>query len=389
MGHTHRTSLVLLSAAAVFAGAVPALAQSPAAPAMSMDDLVAAATAEGTLNVIALPRDWCNYAGAIDGFKAKYGLTVNEINPLAGSGDEVEAIIANKDSGGPAAPDVVDVGLSFGPDMVAQGLLQPYKVSTWSEIPDAVKDPDGNWYGDYYGVLSIETNTAVVPNPPKDWSDLLKPEYQGQVALAGDPNVANQAIQAIIASGLANGGTLDDATAGLAFWKQVVDAGNFVPVIATSATVAHGDTPITIRWNYNALANRDQAEADSGLVIDVAIPASGAFGGVYVQGISAYAPHPAAAKLWMEYLYSDEGQNEWLKGYCYPARFDSMKAAGTLDAAALAKLPDATGAVFPTPGPAERRQGAHRRPGQGLECGGHDPAGPGQRGPLTPSATSP
>ena len=133
MGHSHRVSLVLLSAAAVFAGSVPAFAQSPAASGGSMDDLVAAAKGEGTLNVIALPRDWCNYAAAIDGFKAKYGLAVNEINPNAGSGDEVQAIIANKDSGGSAAPDVVDVGLSFGPDMVAQGLLAPYKVSTWDE----------------------------------------------------------------------------------------------------------------------------------------------------------------------------------------------------------------------------------------------------------------
>jgi putative spermidine/putrescine transport system substrate-binding protein len=348
VGHSHRTSLVLLSAAAVFAGAVPAFAQSPAASGGSMDELVAAATTEGELNVIALPRDWCNYAAAIDGFKAKYGLTVNEINPLAGSGDEVQAIIANKDSGGPAAPDVVDVGLSFGPDMVAQGLLAPYKVSTWDEIPDSVKDADGNWYGDYYGVLAFETNTQVVPNPPKDWADLLKPEYKGQVALPGDPNVANQAIQTILASSVANGGSLDDAGPGLAFWKQIVDAGNFVPVIATSATVRSAATPITVRWNYNALANRDQAQADSGQVIDVAIPASGPYGGVYIQGISAYAPHPNAAKLWEEYLYSDEGQNAWLSGYCYPARFEAMKAAGTLNADSLAKLPDATGAIFPT-----------------------------------------
>jgi putative spermidine/putrescine transport system substrate-binding protein len=349
VGRSHRTSLALLGAAAVLVTAVPAVAQSPAAstaPAMSMDDLVAAAKAEGTLNVIALPRDWCNYGAAIDGFKAQYGLAVNEINPNAGSGDEVQAIIANKDSGGDAAPDVVDVGLSFGPDMVAQGLLAPYKVSTWDEIPDDIKDPDGYWYGDYYGVLSFETNTQLVSNPPKDWADLLKPEYKGQVALSGDPNVANQAIQTIIASGLANGGSLDDASAGLAFWKQVVDAGNFVPVIATAATVDSGATPITIRWNYTALANRDQAAADSGQVIDVAIPASGAYGGVYIQGISAYAPHPNAAKLWQEYLYSDAGQNAWLSGYCYPARFDAMKAAGTLDPDALAKLPDATGAVF-------------------------------------------
>jgi putative spermidine/putrescine transport system substrate-binding protein len=219
-------------------------------------------------------------------------------------------------------------------------------VSTWDEIPDAVKDPDGYWYGDYYGVLSFETNTQVVSNPPKDWSDLLKPEYKGQVALAGDPNASNQAIQSIMASALANGGSLDDVSAGLSFWKQVVDAGNYVPVIATGATVDSGATPITIRWNYNALANRDQAAADSGQVIDVAIPASGPYGGVYIQGISAYAPHPNAAKLWEEYLYSDEGQNGWLSGYCYPARFEAMKAAGTLNADSLAKLPDATGAVF-------------------------------------------
>ncbi len=351
MGHTHRVSLALLSAAAVFVGSVPAVAQSPAAsaaPAMSMDDLVAAATAEGALNVIALPHYWCNYGAAIDGFKAKYGLTVNEINPEGGSGDEEQAIIANKDSGGPAAPDVVDVGLAFGPKMASEGLLAPYKVSTWDEIPDAIKDPDGNWYGDYYGVLSFETNTQVVPDPPKDWSDLLKPEYKGQVALSGDPNVANQAIQTIMASSLANGGTLDDVTPGLDFWKQVVQGGNFVPVIATGPTVVHGDTPITVRWNYNALSDRDQAASDSGLAIDVTVPASGPYGGVYVQGISAYAPHPNAAKLWEEYLYSDEGQNAWLSGYCYPARFETMKAAGTLNPDSLAKLPDATGAVFAT-----------------------------------------
>ncbi len=350
MGRTHRTSLVLLSAAAVLVSAVPAAAQSPGAAAspMSMDELVAAAKAEGTLSVIALARDWCNYGAAIDGFKAKYGIAVNELNPTGGSGDEIQAVIANKGNTGPAAPDVIDVGIAFGPQALEQGLLQPYKVSTWDSIPDGVKDPDGNWYGDYYGVLTFETNTAIVPNPPKDWADLLKPEYKGQVALSGDPNVSSQAIATVFASALANGGSLDDAAPGLTFWKQVVDAGNFVPVIAIAGTVDQGTTPITIRWNYNALAHRDQAEADSGTVIDVAVPTSGPFGGVYVQGISAYAPHPNAAKLWEEYLYSDEGQNAYLSGYCYPIRFEDMTAAGTLDAAALAKLPAAAGAQFPT-----------------------------------------
>jgi putative spermidine/putrescine transport system substrate-binding protein len=346
-----RSTLAVLGVAAMLVATMaPAGAQdaSAATSTSDMDALVAAAQQEGTLNVIALPRDWCNYAGAIDGFKAKYGLEVNEINPLAGSADELQAIIANKDNPGPAAPDVVDIGLAFGPEAMSQGLLTPYKVATWDDIPAEVKDADGHWYGDYYGVLSFETNTTVVPEPPTDWADLLKPEYRGQVALAGDPNASTQAIQTVYASALANGGSLDDVGPGLDFWRQVVDAGNFVPVIATPGTIDQGATPITIRWNYNALAHRDAAAAESDTVIDVRVPASGGFGGVYVQGISAYAPHPNAARLWMEWLYSDEGQNEWLKGYCYPIRFDAMQAAGTLDADALAKLPDATGTVFPT-----------------------------------------
>jgi putative spermidine/putrescine transport system substrate-binding protein len=313
-----------------------------------MQALVDAAKAEGTLTTIALPHDWCNYGGVIDGFKAKYGLAVNELDPNAGSGDEIEAIKANKDNPGPQAPDVVDVGLAFGPTAKADGLIAPYKVATWDSIPDSAKDAEGYWYGDYYGVLSFEVNTAVVSNVPQDWADLLKPEYANSVALAGDPLASNQAIQAVFAASLANGGSLDDASKGLDFFKQLNEAGNFVPVIAKPGTIASGETPITIRWTYNALSNRDASAASGGPKIEVVVPASGRFAGVYVQAISAYAPHPNAAKLWMEYLYSDEGQNLWLDGYCHPIRYENLVATNAVPAEALAKLPDVAGAVFPS-----------------------------------------
>src|SRR6185503_7850907 len=178
---------------------------------------------EGELTTIALPHDWCGYGGVIDGFKAKYGLKINELNPDAGSGDEVEAIKANKDNKGPQAPDVIDVGLSFGPSSKAEGLLQPYKVSTWDSIPDSAKDADGHWYGDYYGVLSFEVNTDVVKTPPADWADLLKPEYANAVALAGDPRASNQAILAVYAAGLsaAGGDAAKAGDAGLKFFGDL------------------------------------------------------------------------------------------------------------------------------------------------------------------------
>jgi len=311
-----------------------------------MDDLVAAAKAEGMLSTIALPHDWCNYGGVIEGFKAKYGLEVNELNPDAGSGDEIEAIKANKDNVGPQAPDVIDVGFAFGASSKAEGLIQPYKVATWDTIPADAKDAEGYWYGDYYGVLSFMVNTDVIDNVPQDWADLLKAEYANSVGVSGDPRTSNQAIQTVFASGLAYGGSLDNAQAGLDFFAEMFAAGNFVPVIATNALVARGETPIRITWDYLALSGADEMAGNP--PIEVVIPTSGRFAGVYVQAISAYAPHPNAAKLWMEYLYSDEGQLLWMKGYCHPIREPDLRARGVVPADLLAKLPSVEGALFPT-----------------------------------------
>jgi putative spermidine/putrescine transport system substrate-binding protein len=341
---------MLLGACAPAATPAPAAPAATTAPAAGgMDALVAAAKAEGSLTVIALPHDWVNYGEMIQKFSDKYGIKVNELNPDGSSGEEIEAIKANKDNKGPQAPDVIDVGLSFGPSAKTDKLIQPYKVATWDSIPNDLKDADGYWYGDYYGVLAFEVNKSAVANPPKDWADLLKPEYKGKVALAGDPRTANQAIMTVAAAALANGGSFDKVDAGLTFFDQLNKAGNFVPVIAVPGTVASGETPITVRWDYNALSNRDKSAGNP--EIGVIIPQTGVVAGVYIQAISAYAPHLNAAKLWMEYLYSDEGQLIWLKGYGHPVRFADLTKRNVVPAELSAKLPPAENyakAVFPT-----------------------------------------
>jgi putative spermidine/putrescine transport system substrate-binding protein len=298
------------------------------------------------LTAIALPDSWCGYGKVISTFETRTGIDVNVLNPDAGSAQELEAIEANKDNPGPAAPDVIDVGLSFGPQAKEAGQIQPYKVKTWDEIPASAKDEEGYWYGDYYGVLAFEINKAAVTNSPADWSDLLKDEYESQVALAGDPRLSSQAINAVFAASLANGGSLDDASKGLDFFKELNDKGNFVPVIGKTGTVAQGETPIRIAWTYNALGDKKTLAGNP--EIEVVVPKSGRFAGVYVQAISAYAPHLSAAKLWMEYLYSDEGQNLWLEGYCHPIRYDTLVANNKVPQAQLDALPDVVGAQFPT-----------------------------------------
>lgn len=311
-----------------------------------------AAKTEGMLTTIALPHDWCGYGDIIGGFKAKYpDIKVNELNPDAGSADELEAIRANKDNKGPQAPDVIDVGFAFGPAAQKEGLLQPYKVSTWDSISADLKDADGNWYADYYGVLAFAVNKDLVKNVPQDWADLLKPEYANSVALSGDPRASNQAILAVYAAGLSKGATGAEAIAksGLDFFAELNKAGNFVPTIGKAGTMAQGATPIVIFWDYNALSARDTLKGNP--EIEVVIPKSGVVAGVYVQGISAYAPHPNAAKLWMEHLYSDEGQLGYLKGYCHPSRFQDLASNKKIPDDLLKALPPAEAyakAAFPT-----------------------------------------
>jgi putative spermidine/putrescine transport system substrate-binding protein len=246
---------------------------------------------------------------------------------------------------------VIDVGLAFGPSAMAEGLLQPYKVSTWDEIPDSIKDADGHWYADYYGVMSFLVNKDLVANTPADWADLMKPEYIGQVALAGDPRASNQAILGVLAAGMSKGAMAGEEAgkAGLDYFAELNKAGNFVPVIGKAGTLAQGSTPIVVMWDYNALAAKDTLNGNP--PVEIIVPASGVLAGVYVQAISAYAPHPNAAKLWMEYLYSDEGQLLWLKGYCHPARFNALAKAGKIPQDLMDALPPAAGyekAYFPT-----------------------------------------
>ena len=228
---------------------------------------------------------------------------------------------------------MIDVGLSFGPSAKAEGLLQPYKVATWDTIPDSAKDADGYWYGDYYGVLAFEVNTDIVKNVP---AGLGRPAEAGvqERGRAGRRSARLEPGDPGRLRRRARGGERRRATrpreAGLKFFADLNKAGNFVPVIGKAASLAQGATPIIIRWDYNALADRDTLKGNP--QVEVVVPKTGVVAGVYVQAISAYAPHPNAAKLWMEYLYSDEGQIVWLKGYCHPIRFDDLVKNGKVPA---------------------------------------------------------
>jgi putative spermidine/putrescine transport system substrate-binding protein len=352
--------------AALMARGLPALAQTatptplpelplPPAPgpidleaAGGLDALIEAARAEGALTTTALPDDWANYAGVKRAFfEDLYTfLEHTDLTPEASSAEEIEQVRANAGNSGPQNPDVLDVGFIWGQQAKEAGLLQPYKVATWDTIPAEIKDEEGFWYGNYYGTLAFEVNADAVPFIPQDWSDLLDPRLRGLIAI-NDPVAGSQNTHAVWAAALGNGGTLDNPELGLEFFRQLAESGNLVPTAWSPAALVSGELPITLRWDYNALANRDNNadQAD----IQVVYPGSGTLAGVYLCGINAYAPRPNAARLWMEFVYSDEGSLLWLEGYARPVRFDDMMERGVIPDELLEKLPVVAAPVsFPT-----------------------------------------
>jgi putative spermidine/putrescine transport system substrate-binding protein len=304
-----------------------------------MDGLEKAAKAEGQLNVIALPPDWANYKEIIDTFSQKYGIKVNSAQPDANSQDEINA--ANQQKGKSTAPDVFDLGQAIA--LANTNLFAPYKVATFDDIPAQFKDPNGTWVNDYGGYESIGYDSAKVPDVAAV-NDLLKPEFKGKVALNGDPTTASAAANGVLMTAIANGGSVDDIAPGVNFFLKLKDAGNFVPVDPTPATIESGQTPVVIDWDY-----LNSAETKKIPTWKVFVPNDALVGGYYFQAINKDGPHPAAARLWQEFLYSDQGQNLFLKGLARPVRADAMQKSGTVDANLLKALPPVTGApVVPT-----------------------------------------
>src|ERR1700728_4281141 len=302
-----------------------------------MSALVKAAEKEGRLNVITLPSNWANYGTIMADFSAKYHIKINDENPEGSSQDELNAIKQLK--GQSTAPDVVDVGGSFAVTGQQDGDWAPYEVATWSQIPAAAKDPNGNYYADYGGYVAIGYDPSKVTVAPTSFKSLLTGPYKNEVAIDGNPTQTGSAFAAVYAAALANGGSLANIAPGVTYFKDLKAAGNFVPVEGTPATVQSGQTPILIWWDY--LLNSEVKAVVKNLKI--VIPSDGVYAGYYDQATSKTAADPAAARLWEEYLYSTEGQNLFLGGETRPIEMSAMIANGTINTTEEAALPTVPG----------------------------------------------
>jgi putative spermidine/putrescine transport system substrate-binding protein len=297
-----------------------------------IDAICAAGKAEGQVTLSATPPDWANYGQMFTDFTAKYGIKVDSQQLDGDSAAEIKA--ANDLKGTGRQPDLFD--LTTAVTLANLDKLAPYKVAVWDDIPDANKEATGLWWNNYTGFQSIAYDASL--GDITKIADLADPKYKGKVALNGDPLKSGSGFNGVVLAALANGGSADNIAPGVDFFKKLTESGNLIPVDPAPATIALGTTPIVVDWTYNEVP-QIAALAPKGTTWKVVIPSDAPpVGAYYNSAINKDAAHPAAARCWMEYIFSDAGGNTWIKGGAMPIRLAAMQKAGTVDQAALAAV---------------------------------------------------
>lgn len=283
------------------------------APAPTVDPMAAledAAKAEGEIVSYGLPDDWVNYGGMWTLYESKYGIP--HLDTDMGSGEIIAALEAEKTNG---VADITDLGINFANQVVVESLSQPYEHAYWSELPDYAKDPNGLWSAAYWGAIGFCVNTDLVPEVPQSWADLLDPMYKDMISMK-DPRESGTANYVVLGAAFGNGGDETNVQPGLDYFAQMYQLGQMRAVSPSTSAIQTGEVPIALFWDFDCLSKAK----DLGMPLQLVIPSDGTVAGLYIQFVTAAAPHPNAAKLMIELEYSDEGQLVYAQGFTHPIR---------------------------------------------------------------------
>ncbi len=287
--------------------------------AMAADDLKAledAARKEGMVNSVGMPDAWANWKDTWQDLASKYGLKHSDTD--MSSAQEIAKFEAEKDN---ASADIGDVGAAFGPIAIAKGVSQPYKPSTWDQVPEWAKDQDGHWALAYTGTIAFIINKDLVKESerPKTWHDLERGKYK--VAI-GDVGTAAQAANGVLAAAIAYKGDESNVAPGLQLFTKLAQQKRLSMANPTIQTLEKGEVEVGVVWDFNGLSYRDQIDPKR---FEVLIPSDGSITSGYTTIINKYAKHPNAAKLTREYIFSDAGQINLAKGHARPIRAEHLK----------------------------------------------------------------
>ena len=276
----------------------------------------AAAASAQTALCYNCPPEWADWASQLRAIKQRTGITVPPDNK--NSGQTLAQLVAEKAS--PVA-DMAYYGVTFGIQAKKEGVTSPFKPSAWAEIPDGLKDPDGHWFTIHSGTLGFMVNVdALKGRPvPRSWADLLKPEYKGLVGYL-DPASAFVGYVGAVAVNAARGGTLDNFTPAIEYFKALKRNEPIVPKQTSYARVLSGEIAILLDYDFNAYRARYKDRAN----VEFVIPAEGTLVVPYVMSLVNRGPNAANGRRALEFVLSDEGQAIWANAFLRPVRASAI-----------------------------------------------------------------
>lgn len=264
------------------------------------------------------PPEWADWGAQLKAIKETLGIDVPHDNK--NSGQTLSQLIAEKNN--PVA-DVAYFGVTFGILAKEAGVVAPYKPARWEEIPAGLKDPEGYWFTIHSGTIGLFVNKDALGGKPvpRSWADLLKPIYKGMVGYL-DPTSAAVGYTASIAINIALGGTLDNLTPVIEYYKKLKTNQPIVPKQTSYARVISGEIPILFDYDFNAYRGKYKDKAN----VEFVIPAEGTVMAPYVMTLVKNGPNPESGKKILDFTLSDKGQAVWANAFLRPVRPSAMSA---------------------------------------------------------------
>lgn len=276
------------------------------------NDLFKLAKQEGTVVSYDTGPTWANWVGLFDAFQRRYGIEI-VYNDL-GSGATVVRL--DKERARPQA-DTAYYFMPFGAMAKDKGVTEGFRSVNFDQIPQVLKDPEGHWFSIHKGTVVIVVNKRLIKDVPSGWKDLLKPEYRKAIVYL-DPRTAGIGYAIILATTHALGGDLNNLKPGIEYLASLQKAGNVRMIEKTTEydKFVKGEVPVWLTYDFNAY----RAKYIGGLGEDVAIviPKEGTITAPYAISMVKGSPHPNAAKLWLNFIMSEEGQKIFAEGFVRP-----------------------------------------------------------------------
>lgn len=238
-------------------------------------------------------------------FEEKTGIKVEMFQGTTGK--ILSRLEAEKNN--PVADIVVLASVASMDGLKETSQLQSYQDAKQAEkINSDWSDAEGYYYGYSASALGIAYNTKNTQEVPTDWSDLAEEQWQNKINIP-DPSLSGSAVDFLYGYAL----TEKNAWKTMELWKNNGLQVNGANKEALDAVIT-GDKNATIAGvDYMAY----KAKAD-GEPVEIMYPRSGTVVSPRAVGILKDAKHIEAAKEYVDFLLSDEGQKLVTEAYLLP-----------------------------------------------------------------------